>query len=98
MYYTNAVRFTWDPRKATSNAKKHGVGFTEAVTVFADPSARIVEDAIHFQRALIIGESAAQRILVTVFVELDEHETRIISARKATRAERRIYETGEDEA
>lgn len=70
----------WDPRKATSNVKKHGVGFTEAVTVFADPLARIVEDAIHVQRAL------------------DENETRIISARKATRAERRIYETGEDEA
>lgn len=95
--YTNAVRFTWDPRKAAANARKHGVTFVEAVTIFADPLARIVEDAVHVERTLIIGESAAQRILVTVFVELDEHETRIISAPKATRAERRIYESGEEE-
>ena len=92
------MRFTWDPRKANANVKKHGVRFTEAVTVFADPLARIVEDAVHEERALIIGQSAIQRILVTVFVEIDEHETRIISARKATGTERRIYEGDEEEA
>ena len=66
--------------------------------MFADPLARIVEDAVRVERALIIGESAAERILVTVFVEVDEHETRIISARRATRAEHRIYEAGEEKA
>ena len=55
MYYTNAVRFTWDPRKAASNARKHCVTFAEAVSVFADPLARIVEDAVHVDRSLIIG-------------------------------------------
>jgi uncharacterized DUF497 family protein len=98
VYYTNAVRFTWDPRKAASNARKHSVTFAEAVSVFADPLARIVEDAIHVDRSLIIGESASRRILVTVYVERSEHEIRIVSARRATPAERRIYETGEEEA
>lgn len=97
MYYTNAVRFTWDPRKAASNARKHRVTFAEAVTVFADPLARIVEDAIHIERSLIIGESASRRILVTVYVERSEREIRIVSARRATPAERRIYEKGEEE-
>jgi uncharacterized DUF497 family protein len=45
------VRFTWDPRKAASNVSKHGVAFKEAVTVFADPLAIIVEDAEHPERA-----------------------------------------------
>jgi hypothetical protein len=92
------VRFTWDPRKAASNVRNHGVSFEEAATVFADPLARVVEDAVHVERALIVGESIARRILVTVYVEIDEDETRIISARKATRPERRLYEAGEEEA
>jgi uncharacterized protein len=92
------VRFTWDPRKAASNVRKHGVSFEEATTVFADPLARIVEDAVHAERALIVGESIARRILVTVYVEIEEDETRIISARKATRPERRLYEADEEEA
>jgi uncharacterized DUF497 family protein len=74
------------------------VTFDEAVTVFADPLARIVEDAVHDNRALMIGESASQRILLSVFVEVSEHETRIISGRRATRAEKRLYEAGEEEA
>lgn len=90
------MRFSWDPRKAAANVRKHGISFSEAVTVFADPLARIVEDAIHIERALIIGASAAHRTLVTVFVELGENETRIISARKATRPERRIYADEEE--
>jgi len=92
------VRFTWDPRKEASNIRKHRVSFEEAATVFADPLARIVEDAVHVERALIVGESIARRILVTVYVEIDEDETRIISARKATRQERRLYEADEEEA
>ena len=53
----------WDPRKASANERKHGVTFEEATTVFADPLALIVEDALHVDRAHIIGESGRRRIL-----------------------------------
>ncbi len=95
------MRFTWDPRKAESNLSKHGVAFDEAVTVFADPLAIIAEDAEHVERAIIIGQSTQARVLVTVFIETThvgeatEDETRIISARRATKHERRRYEEGE---
>jgi len=64
--------------------------------LFADPLALIVEDAVHGERELIIGESVLRRILVTVFVERDAEETRIISARRATSHERRKYEKGHE--
>lgn len=88
------MRFCWDPAKAASNARKHGVGFEEAVTVFGDPLALIVEDTIHPERWLIVGRSLAERVLVTVFAESAEDEVRIISARRATMHERRRYEEG----
>lgn len=90
------MRFTWDLRKATANVRKHGVTFEEATTVFADPLALIVEDATHADRVLVIGESVMRRVLVTVFVELDAEQIRIISARRATKHERRSYEEGEE--
>jgi uncharacterized protein len=89
------VHFTWDPKKARSNLKKHGVSFEEAVTVFADPLALIVEDFLHEDRSLLIGQSARQRTLVTVFIERAENWIRIISARRATARERRRYEEGD---
>jgi uncharacterized DUF497 family protein len=88
------VRFTWDPRKAKSNEAKHGVSFVEAVTVFADELALVAEDELHPGRELITGLSAGGRILVTVFAEVHDDEIRIISARRATRHERRHYEEG----
>jgi len=93
--------FTWDPRKAASNLSKHGVAFEEAATVFADPLAIIVGDAQHGERALIIGSSLAARVLVTVFIEVNhddesKDEIRLVSARPATKHERRRYEEGED--
>ena len=91
------VRFTWDPRKAAINLRKHGVTFEEATTVFGDPLALIVEDSADPDRALIIGESVVQRVLVTVFLEVHEQAIRIISARRATKRERRRYGSGEDE-
>ena len=75
--------------------RKHGVTFEEAATVFADPLALIVEDARHAERALIVGESVLGRLLVTVFIEVKGDEVRIISARRATKHERRRYEEGE---
>ena len=68
------------------------IPFEEATTVFADPLAMVIADAIHASRTLIIGESIRRRVLLTVFVERDEEEIRIISARRATNRERRNYE------
>ncbi len=89
------MRFSWDPRKANANFRKHRIAFAEAVTVFADPLALIIEDPAHAARALIVGESTEQRILLVVFVEIVDREVRIISARRATPHERRRYEEGE---
>jgi uncharacterized DUF497 family protein len=90
------MRFTWDGNKAVANLHKHRVAFEEAVTVFADPLAILVADTTHADRTLIIGESVAARVLVTVFLEVHEDEVRIISARRATKNERRRYESGEE--
>jgi uncharacterized DUF497 family protein len=89
------MRFVWDPRKAQVNTLKHRVTFEEAATVFADPLALVVEDAVHPERALIIGESMMNRIILTVFCQFEENVVRVISARLATRHERRHYENGE---
>ena len=90
-----AVQFTWDPRKAALNAKKHGVTFGEAVTVFADPLAIIIEDGVHTERARIVGHSVLQRVLFVVYVEVLETQIRVISARRTTAHERKRYEKGE---
>jgi uncharacterized DUF497 family protein len=89
------VQFIWDPKKARSNLKKHRVSFKEAVTVFADPLALVVEDGLYGERTILIGQSERQRLLFTVFVELAEDSVRIISPRRATSHERRRYEEGE---
>ncbi|MBN1609462.1 MAG: BrnT family toxin, partial [Polyangiaceae bacterium] len=81
--------FVWDPEKAAGNERKHHVTFDEAVTVFADPLALILEDARHPERSLIIGLSIDRKTLLVVFIEVDDDCTRLISARRATRHERR---------
>jgi len=88
------VNFTWDLRKAASNAKKHGVTFEEAATVFADPLALAIEDAGHEERTLLLGLSGQLRVLLVVHVELDDDTIRLISARRATSHERNRYEEG----
>jgi len=87
------VEFEWDDLKAESNARKHGVSFEEARTVFDDPLARIFEDddAVSERREIIIGHSDDRRLLVVCFVE-NEPAVRLISARPATRRERQDYE------
>ncbi|MDP9151162.1 MAG: BrnT family toxin [Myxococcota bacterium] len=89
------MRYVWDPEKARSNEQKHGVTFEEATTAFADPLAIIVDDLGHPGRAILIGLSWKARILLTVFIEKSEDEVRLISARLASRPERRRYEEGE---
>jgi uncharacterized DUF497 family protein len=88
------VNFTWDPRKATSNQKKHGVTFEEAATVFADPLALAIQDEVHGERTLLLGLSERVRVLLVVHVEVDDDTIRLISARRATAHERRSYEEG----
>jgi len=86
--------FEWDPAKAGSNAKKHGVDFDEASTVFGDPLALLAADPDHSvgeSRYILLGMSNRRRLLVVAFAERPPR-TRIISARPATHKERRQYE------
>ena len=88
------MRFEWDQRKASANETKHGVSFAEAVTTFDDPLSVTFPDAAHSQdeqRFLTIGLSSRGRILVTAHTERFAG-IRLISARPATRTERRSYE------
>ena len=82
-------------RPRPTNARKHGVTFDEATTVFLDPLALVIEDPGHPENLRIIGESISQRVLLVVYVERNEDQVRLISARRATRHERRRYEEGE---
>jgi uncharacterized protein len=94
------VRFTWDPNKAEENLKAHGVDFREAATVFDDPLSTTFPDPDHSigeRRFLIIGMSALSRILVVSHIETGD-TIRIISARTATRRERRFYEEEESDS
>lgn len=86
--------FDWDESKAESNLRKHGVSFEEAATVFDDPLAGLLADERHFegeQRHIVVGHSWRGRLLLVSFVERGA-VTRIISCRRATVAERRVYE------
>ena len=86
--------FEWNVRKAESNVRKHGVTFDEASTAFADPLALLMPDPDHSfgeERYVVLGMSNRQRLLVVSFVERPPR-TRLISARHATRRERRLYE------
>jgi uncharacterized DUF497 family protein len=89
------VDFTWDPRKASSSRKKHGVSFEEAAMVFADPLALAIEDELDPSRTLLLGMSDRLRVLLVVHVELADETIRLISARRATSHERRRYEEGQ---
>ena len=91
----NAIRFAWDKVKATENIHKHGVSFEEASTVFADENARLKHDPDHSRgedRFILLGFSAKLRMLVVCHVYQEAKEViRLISARKATRNERKQY-------
>jgi uncharacterized DUF497 family protein len=89
------VNFTWDPKKAESNLRKHRVSFEEAMTVFDDEHALYSEDSLDSDRTIIIGFSLRFRLLFCVCLECEEDAFRIISAREATPHERRRYEKGD---
>ena len=86
--------FEWDPDKAAANLKKHKVSFFEAATVFQDLDVVIESDPLHSEgewRGIAIGYSTLSRVLLVVHTGRGER-TRLISARKATREERRKYD------
>ena len=89
------LRFVWDPRKAKENARKHGVTFEEAQTVFLDDYALLIADPDHSEqenRFLLLGVSSRLRLLVVCHCYRETGGViRLISARKADRAERRQY-------
>lgn len=89
-----AYTFEWDAAKADNNRRTHGVTFDEASTVFGDPLAILLPDPDHSvkeQRYLVLGMSNRRRLLVVAFAERPPR-TRLISARRANRKERRRYE------
>jgi uncharacterized protein len=88
------MRFSWDPKKTIANLRKHGVSFEEASTVFRDALSATGLDPDHSvgeRRFVTFGNSSQDRLLVVAHIESDDH-IRIISARLATRQERKIYE------
>ena len=88
------LQFEWNAPKAADNAKKHGVTFDEASSVFRDPLAKVLPDPTQRSgedRAIMIGRSDQDRLLLIVFADRADR-IRIISAREATRRERREYE------
>jgi uncharacterized protein len=86
--------FEWDDEKAVSNLRVHRVSFEEAATVFADPLYSAFEDPDHAadeERYIAIGMSIRGRILIVAYT-YRRHSSRLISAREATRRERKSYE------
>ena len=91
----NHLIFEWDDKKNASNLKKHGVSFDEAKTVFTDQFARLIADPDHSDdedRFILLGTSIHSKLLVVCHCIRVDDSVRIISARKADKQEREIYE------
>jgi len=91
----NRITFSWDPAKAKSNQKKHGISFEEARSAFYDENARLIHDPDHSEeedRYILLGMSVVLRVLVVCHCYRErESVIRIISARKATKREQKQY-------
>ena len=90
------MQFEWDPKKAASNLHKHSVSFDEAATVFEDDLSLTGHDPDHSVgeiRLITFGVSSVGRLLVVSHAERSDR-IRIISARPASRPERKLYEEG----
>lgn len=92
-YKLQGVLFEWDENKAQINIQKHGVTFEEAAEAFFDPFYQTGDASVNDdeERDFIIGYTFSQRLLLAVYTDRQDR-TRIISARPATRAERKVYE------
>lgn len=88
------MRFTWDEKKAARNLRKHGVSFDEAATCFEDPAGCYLrnEAPSYEDRLILIAFSTKRRLLFVVHAEVGRDSIRIVSARKASPAQRRIYD------
>ena len=96
VYQLQVVEFEWDSNKAQSNLEKHGITFEEAAEVFFDPFYQVGDATPKMlsnneKRDFILGYSLEQRLLLVVYLEKGKRN-RIISARPATRNERKLYE------
>lgn len=91
----NNITFSWDEKKSESNKQKHGVSFEEAKTVFADDYGRLIADPDHSEdedRFILMGLSNQIRLLLVCHCyKEEENVVRIISARKADKAEIKQY-------
>lgn len=91
----NHLVFEWDDKKSASNEKKHGVSFDEAKSIFTDQFARLIADPDNSDeedRFILLGTSIHSRLLVVCHCVRMNDSIRIISARKADKQEREIYE------
>lgn len=93
------IRFEWDSVKAAGNQKKHGVSFEEAKTIFYDEFAIQFfddeESSVSEDRFLMLGMSSDAQVLIVCHCEQEAGDViRIISARKASKTERKFYEGG----
>jgi uncharacterized DUF497 family protein len=89
------LTFEWDEKKSAANQNKHGVSFDEAKSVFTDQFARLISDPDHSDdedRFILLGTSIHSRLLVVCHCIRKNDSIRIISARKADKQEREIYE------
>lgn len=89
-----SLQFEWNDKKAIRNKRKHGISFEEATTAFGDELSITIDDPLHSEdedRLILIGQSKTLKILVVIHIEKRE-DIRIISARKATKKEQKIYE------
>jgi uncharacterized DUF497 family protein len=92
IYRLQGTEFEWDTNKAQINIEKHGVTFEEAAEAFFDPFYQTGDATVNGEvRQFILGYSLTYRILFVVYVERNQR-TRIISARSATRQEKKQYE------
>ena len=92
----STLRFEWDERKAAANAKKHGISFEEAKSVFVDERAKLINDPDHSEdeeRFVLLGFSHMLRTLVVCHCYREEGNViRVISARKANAKESKFYQ------
>ena len=92
----NSIKFEWEASKAASNVQKHGITFEEARTVFFDERARLINDPDHSEsedRFILLGFSSSLRVIVVCHCYRSEGNViRIISARKATATEKKVYD------
>ena len=90
------MRFEWDPPKAEANLRAHGVSFAEAVTVLEDDFALTREDvdALEESRLVTLGLSSLGNLLVVVYMYREPDIIRVISAWKANKRQRVLYEKG----